>query len=329
MSDFTLDRYMKLNDEVEARARKALEEASSFKASDVPQPSQYVLSPVRTKKQSVEIAIESPSRSPQRTIQGVNVAPTPFERSHIPAGMPGSPEHKDRERSRKTADLIAKALATAMGDNDKALEIAQDISEEAAIRFLKAKIETLQAELDTASTLQAGTQHELCTARKSLKTEEIEKAKVLRERDNVTAQVDKLRKQNEALINEQTDLKSQVQVLRKEQDALKRSSQKIESEAKSADVRLNRALEDAERWKQAAEMARKDLKTGNQNLRHQIDDLLATNRKLEKHKKELITAFKKQQKLIDVLKRQKLHIEAAKMLSFTEEEFMQALDWQF
>lgn len=84
------------------------------------------------------------------------------------------------------------------------------------------------------------------------------------------------------------------------------------------------------------------------------EHLLAENRMLKKQKAELIVGFKKQLKLIDILKRQKvgvsstwrtietlhcnsltrgfcfyvqMHFEAAKLLSFTEEEFMKALDW--
>ncbi len=48
---------------------------------------------------------------------------------------------------------------------------------------------------------------------------------------------------------------------------------------------------------------------------------------LEQQKQELISIFKKQLRLIDTLKRQKVHAEAAHLLTFTEQDYAEALDW--
>ncbi|KAK1160727.1 testis-expressed protein 9 isoform X4 [Acipenser oxyrinchus oxyrinchus] len=108
---------------------------------------------------------------------------------------------------------------------------------------------------------------------------------------------------------------------------LKRVQKQTVTNHSTTEVRLNRAAEEAERYKMELNKMKQSSKDS-ASLEHQkIEQLKAENKKLEKQKTELMTGFKKQLKLIDILKRQKMHIEAAKMLSFTEEEFMKALEW--
>ena len=67
------------------------------------------------------------------------------------------------------------------------------------------------------------------------------------------------------------------------------------------------------------------------NTAQQIKDkenekLIQENKKLEKQKNDLYAAFKKSLKLCSILKKQKVHLENARLLAFTEEEFKNLME---
>ncbi len=102
-------------------------------------------------------------------------------------------------------------------------------------------------------------------------------------------------------------------------------SRRVEQETK--DAKLNRALEEIDRLKAQLKSDELIYRETLEASKQEKERLVGENRRLSKHRADLVNAFKKQMKLIDVLKRQKLHLEAAKMLSFTEEEFAKTLEY--
>ena len=204
---------------------------------------------------------------------------------------------------------------------------ANQMSIEAQLRFYKAKVRVLQEELDK-------TQHEF--AEKNRENESL-KAKLHEsdeERNRLTRQVatmqQTLTKQKKlADDNEARALASEraLEAVRRDADSAKRENRKAVSEKSAHEVRLNRALEDAERLRQELNRVKAAARDTNQDESRKVEKLTADIRRLEKQRSELIAGFKKSLKLIDVLKRQKLHLEAARLLQFREEEFVRALDW--
>ena len=89
---------------------------------------------------------------------------------------------------------------------------------------------------------------------------------------------------------------------------------------------MNRALEEVEKLKLQLREAKLEEVSKNDQIRRDLDRMSDENKKLERQRNELLQAFKKQMKLIDILKRQKMHIESAKLLAFTEDEFVKTLE---
>lgn len=124
------------------------------------------------------------------------------------------------------------------------------------------------------------------------------------------------------------ELKNEIQELQKEAASTQQFSKKLEADYKRNEVRMSRALEECAKYKAILSKATEEKRQSGTISKEEKDDLMKKIKSLEQQRRDLITAFKKQMKLIDILKRQKLCIEAAKVLSIAEEEFMKVINWE-
>ncbi|KAJ7986143.1 hypothetical protein DPEC_G00347730 [Dallia pectoralis] len=205
--------------------------------------------------------------------------------------------------------------------------VGEEMGSAAQVRFLKAKLCVMQEELNRLS-------HEsnMKDDANSVLSTKIKQVEEERDRLQKTTSVQQTQIEKHRTLTEESNrkcdgLQQKVTTLQKEIEGLKRGQKQAATNHSAVEVRLNRALEEVEKSKtQLSKIQQMSKDTATQE--HQkIETLQSENKRQEKQKAELILGFKKQLKLIDILKRQKMHFEAAQMLSFTEEEFTKALDW--
>ncbi|XP_043533414.1 testis-expressed protein 9 isoform X1 [Chiloscyllium plagiosum] len=205
--------------------------------------------------------------------------------------------------------------------------IGNEMGTEAQIRFLKAKLRVMQEELDRLAHEYNKKDDENNALRNQIKEIEEERNKLQKTTSIQQTQIDKYKSLADEAHRKSDGLQQQVTSLQKELDNQKRTQKQAATNHSATEVRLNRALEEAEKYKTELNKLKQNNKDTTNQEKLTIEQLKTENKKLEKQKTELMTGFKKQMKLIDILKRQKMHMEAAKMLSFTEEEFIKALEW--
>ncbi|TRY82077.1 hypothetical protein DNTS_006696 [Danionella cerebrum] len=332
------DEYKRLNAELEAKTAQLVQEAERV---------MVMKSKALSAKSSTAINTGSGNRkTPQKATQTV------VDDVAIPQ------ELRDFSLAKTISlieDRVGEDLSEEQVQDDIMPSAGHEMGAEAQIRFLKAKLRVMQEELNRLSFECNNKDDENGRLSCKLKDLEEERARLQKSANIQQTQVEKQR----ALADESSrryygtaarsrahctwpsgtdifgthtsahdrDIESEAGTRIAELESMKRNHKQATSSHGATEVRLNRALEEVEKTKTQLTKLKQSSKDSSSQEHKQMETLQAENRKLERQKAELIAGFKKQLKLIDVLKRQKMHLEAAKLLSFTEEEFMKALDW--
>eukprot|EP00051_Salpingoeca_urceolata_P001994 m.45947 g.45947 ORF g.45947 m.45947 type:complete len:462 (+) comp11817_c0_seq1:53-1438(+) len=257
----------------------------------------------------------------------------PTSRGSRPSSASGirSPQKRANLAHKKATKLAGAGGAELDIDprGDAVLEAvsAGHLGDEASLRFLKAKLKVMQEELDALHEEIADKNAEIKQLSSKAKAVNADHSKQNKALAAAKAQADAAKREVQEHKRNAEASKLEAASLKKQLDQIERA-QKQDAQAHAAtEVRLNRAMDNVADLKRQLQERQSSTKESASQLRDQLDEATAESKRLQKQNAQLVTAFKKQLKLIDVLKRQKLHVEAAKMLSFTEEEFVKALEW--
>lgn len=138
--------------------------------------------------------------------------------------------------------------------------------------------------------------------------------------DRLTKDLKAMADKNEVLKTQNMEMKRQLGCVEKqkigaekETTLMSKTTKKFEGEMAKKEQRINKLTEELEKAKLELK-SHKFVKGEEKADSGKINErLIQENKKLEKQRNELLQGFKKQLKLIEILKRQKVHLEAATM----------------
>ena len=198
---------------------------------------------------------------------------------------------------------------------------------EAMNNYQKIKIESLENELDKVNNKLKLTELELNEYKTNNNNQGNNKANTSSNTAYMN-QIYNLNNQLEKYKNLVNDKKSEYKLLLdKYNDIQKKYNQLFVNDKKRNQELINK---DKQIIKLLDDLDKKNVSIVS-NTAQQIKDkenekLIQENKKLEKQKNDLYAAFKKSLKLCSILKKQKVHLENARLLAFTEEEFKNLME---
>ncbi|XRB10028.1 flagellar/basal body protein [Pycnococcus provasolii] len=201
-------------------------------------------------------------------------------------------------------------------------------SDAVALRLARAKVRALEArvaeaEAKAASAVDADVA--LRQARKDTKGAEKREDVVRKELEASARRIANLEDELRSVKSANSSKDAALQEVSRELERVIRERRVTDDAKRTTDARLARAVEDAEKYRRKLADVETNRRDADRGSRSEMDTLRAEVKKLERQRGELIAAFKKQLKLVDVLKRQRVHLEAATAVGFTEREFLSAV----
>lgn len=196
---------------------------------------------------------------------------------------------------------------------------------EATSKYQKAKITTLESELEKAISQLKLKDAEI----EDLKSKDTSQGKSAQNRtasyvaqiNNLNLQIDKYKSLINDKKNEYNTLLEKYNEVHKKLDQSLIYEKKVKQEIISKDKQITKLIDELDKKNIVITSS-----AASQMKDKEIEKLVNENKKLEKQKNEIYAAFKKALKLCSILKRQKVHLENARLLAFTEEEFKNLLE---
>lgn len=229
-------------------------------------------------------------------------------------------QSEDEERVEMENDYqLVKSLNTLKEQNKK----LQSLS-----KYQKSQIESLETELEKVLTENKLKEMELEEYRSKnsnnpMSPEYKKQLNLMNQINSLNIKLDKYKSLNDEKKNEMNGLLEKYNDLQKTVDKYGINEKKIKQEMLNKDKQIARLIEEMEK-KNATSYSTKNI--NKEKEEKEVERLTNELKKVEKQKNDLHVAFKKSIKLCSILKRQKVHLENARLLAFTEEEFKQLLE---
>jgi hypothetical protein len=204
----------------------------------------------------------------------------------------------------------------------------------ATLRVQKARIAALSSSVSELTAALSARDKELSDLKALLKSSSDAREKLTRKHAAEEKAHVALQRQADDSAARAAAAETKVASLERELAAAKKRTTEQEQETKTKDAKLNRALAELERTKEMAAKTRGGGGgvgaggggAGGDEQARELAALKAANKKLLSQRADLLTGFRRQARLVELLRKQKLHVEMAKMLQFAEDEFARSID---